>query len=86
MRATCAAKNGDPYVKQAEDVTGSIGEPFPTLPACLVTPPADDTRKAVDWAERRYRPLDPKESARLPNGSRIRQQRSEQTEHARDLG
>jgi integrase len=58
------------YVKQAEDVSGSIGEPFPTLPACLLAPPADDTQKAVDWAndwaKRRYRPLDPKENARLP--------------------
>ena len=28
------------YVKQAEDTTGTIGEPFPPLPVCLVTPSA----------------------------------------------
>jgi hypothetical protein len=51
------------YVKQAEDVTGKLGEPFPPLPTCLVSPDAKDARKsrewANDWAKRRYRPLEP---------------------------
>jgi len=50
------------YVKAAEDVTGTIGEPFPPLPGCLVKPDAIDVAKARDWANdwarRRYRPLD----------------------------
>ena len=49
------------YVKAAEDVTGTIGEPFPPLPACLVAPDEIDVEKArdwaKDWAKRRYRPL-----------------------------
>lgn len=55
------------YVKQAEDVTGQIGEPFPTLPANLIAPEAIDMRKsrewAKDWAKRRYRPLEPLKKA-----------------------
>jgi hypothetical protein len=39
------------YVKAAEDVTGTIGAPFPPLPACLVTPDEIDLRKASDWAK-----------------------------------
>jgi hypothetical protein len=37
------------YVKTAEDVSGSIGEPFPPPPACLVSPDAIDVTKAADW-------------------------------------
>jgi hypothetical protein len=44
------------YVKQAEDVTGTLGEPFPTLPVCLVAPDAADTKKAREWAGRRASP------------------------------
>jgi integrase len=33
------------YVKAAEDVSGSIGEPFPPLPACLVSPPTGGGKK-----------------------------------------
>jgi integrase len=50
------------YVKTAEDVSGSIGEPFPPLPVCLVSPdPADVTAArdwTNDWARKRYRALD----------------------------
>jgi len=50
------------YVKAAEDVTGTIGEPFPPLPSCLVAPDKIDVEKADDWArdwaKRRYRPLE----------------------------
>jgi integrase len=57
------------YVKTAEDVSGSIGEPFPALPSCLVTPPAADVTKALDWAndwaKRRYRAMDLKENIPL---------------------
>ena len=49
------------YVKAAEDVSGSIGAPFPPLPACLVSPGKVDIATARewanDWAKRRYRPL-----------------------------
>ena len=34
------------YVKAAEDVTGTIGEPFPPLPACLVAPDAIEVEGA----------------------------------------
>ena len=45
------------YVKMAEDLTGSIGEPFPALPATLLegegaptTPPPPRTRvRPIDW-------------------------------------
>jgi hypothetical protein len=46
------------YVKTAEDVTGTIGAPFPPLPVCLLSPDAVDVKKASDWAKRRYRSLD----------------------------
>jgi len=58
----------DGYVKVAEDVTGSIGVPFPPLPACLVTPDPVDVTKAGewarDWARRRYRALDTGKTSR----------------------
>ncbi len=37
------------YVKTAEDAAGSIGETFPSLPTCLVSPDAIDVAKANDW-------------------------------------
>jgi hypothetical protein len=50
------------YVKAAEDVTGTIGQPFSPLPQCLVEPEAIGVAKAREWtkawAKRRYRSLD----------------------------
>ena len=55
------------YVKAAEDVTGTIGEPFPALPPCLVAPDEIDVTMArewaKDWAKRRYRPLNVEKTA-----------------------
>jgi integrase len=49
------------YVKVAEDMTGSIGEPFPPLPLCLVSPDPVDVAEARDWSNdwtrKHYRPL-----------------------------
>jgi hypothetical protein len=62
----------DGYVKAAEDVTGSIGEPFPPLLACLVAPEALDVAKARvwanDWARKRYRALESLDKAASPAG------------------
>jgi integrase len=46
------------YVKTAEDVAGAIGEPFPPLPVCLVSPDASDVTAASDWTRKRYRSLE----------------------------
>lgn len=38
------------YVKAAEDITGTIGQPFPPLPASLVEPDESDRAIRADWA------------------------------------
>ncbi len=61
------------YVKAAEDVTGSIGEPFPPLPACLVSPDPIDVAKAADWTNdwtrKRYRSLEIPGKQASPGGN-----------------
>jgi hypothetical protein len=59
-------------VKTAEDVAGSIGEPFPPLPACLVSPDALDVAKAndwtSDWTRKRHRSLEMPVKRASPEG------------------
>jgi integrase len=60
------------YVKAAEDVTGSIGEPFPPLPVCLVSPEPGDLAEARDWTNdwtrKRYRAAKPLDKVASPAG------------------
>jgi hypothetical protein len=61
------------YVKTAEDVAGTIGDPFPPLPACLVSPDPIDVAKAADWTNdwtrKRYRPMKLQGNPVSPGGS-----------------
>jgi hypothetical protein len=60
------------YVKTAEDVAGLIGEPFPPLPACRLSPDAIDVAKSADWTRdwtrKRYRSLENPANQASPGG------------------